>query len=80
MDEKLHVRQICPGVFLLDENHQATGYLVVGSKRACVIDTMMADTDLSAAVRELTDKPAFVINTHCHGDHVFGNVFSTSAT
>ena len=75
MDEKLHVRQICPGVFLLDENHQATGYLVVGSERACVIDTMMADTDLGAAVRELTDKPVFVINTHGHGDHVFGNVF-----
>ena len=75
MDEKLHVRQICPGVFLLDENREATGYLVVGRDRACVIDTMMADTDLGAAVCELTDKPAFVINTHGHGDHVFGNVF-----
>ena len=75
MDKKLHVREICPGVFLMDENHQATGYLVVGRERACVIDTMMADTDLGAAVRELTDKPAFVINTHGHGDHCFGNVF-----
>ena len=46
MDEKLHVRKICPGVFLLDENRKATGYLVVGRDRACVIDTMMAATDL----------------------------------
>ncbi len=75
MDEKLHVRLICPGVFLLDENHDATGYLVVGRDRAALIDTMNAETNLKEAVRELTDKPVTVINTHGHGDPVFGNIY-----
>ena len=41
MEEKqLYLSEVCPGVWLMDEAHEATGYLVVGSERACVIDTM----------------------------------------
>ena len=37
---ELFIREVCPGIFLMDEAHEATGYLVVGEEKACVIDTM----------------------------------------
>ena len=77
--KELFVREVRPGVFLMDEAHEATGYLVVGKDRACVIDTMNAYTDLYQAVRKITDKPVTVVNTHGHPDHIFGNVYFQEA-
>ena len=59
MEEKkeLYMKEIRPGVWLMDEAHEATGYLVVGERKACVIDTMNGYCDLGEAVRKLTDKP-----------------------
>ena len=81
MEEKkeLFIKEVRPGIFLMDEAHEATGYLVVGRERACVIDTMNGYCDLGRAVRELTDKPVTVVNTHGHPDHIFGNVYFTQA-
>ncbi len=75
MEKQLFIKAIRPGIWLMDEAHEATGYLVEGEKRACVIDTMNGYCDLSRAVRELTDKPVTVVNTHGHPDHIFGNVY-----
>ncbi|WP_112245658.1 MBL fold metallo-hydrolase [Kribbella monticola] len=51
--------------------------LVVGSEGAVVIDTRAnADEarELLAEIRELTDVPVrWVVNTHAHFDHTFGN-------
>ena len=74
MEKELYIKEMCPGVYLLDEAHESTGYLVVGEEKACVIDTMNGYNDLYKVVREITDKPVFVINTHGHPDHIFGNV------
>ncbi|MBQ9009791.1 MAG: MBL fold metallo-hydrolase [Clostridia bacterium] len=79
MDNELFIKEVRPGIFLMDEAHEATGYLVVGQDRACVIDTMNGYTDLGRAVRELTDKPLRVVNTHGHPDHIFGNVYFDEA-
>lgn len=79
MDKKLYVSQVRPGIFLMDEAHEATGYLVVGRDRACMIDTMNGYTDLYRAVRDITDKPLTVVNTHGHPDHIFGNVYFKEA-
>ena len=79
MEKKLSVREMCSGIFLMDEAHEATGYLVVGDREAYVIDTMMGYNDLNRAVREITDKPVNVINTHGHPDHIFGNVYFNRA-
>ena len=76
---ELFVREIRPGVYLMDEGHQATGYLVVGEEKACVIDTMNGLSDLGAAVRKITDKPVIVVNTHGHPDHIFGNMYFSEA-
>ena len=79
MEKELYIREMCPGVYLMDEAHEATGYLVVGEEKACMIDTMNGYADLGAAVRKLTDKPVFVINTHGHPDHIYGNVYFDEA-
>jgi len=44
-------------------------YLVVGTERACLLDTCLGYGDLLQCVRELTDLPVSVILTHGHYDH-----------
>ena len=75
VEKELYIKEVCPGIFLMDEAHEATGYLVVGKEKACVIDTMNGYNDLNRTVRQMTDKPLVVINTHGHPDHIFGNVY-----
>lgn len=47
-------------------------YLVIGDKRACLIDAGCGLGDLKSYVETLTDKPVFVVLTHGHFDHVGG--------
>lgn len=77
--KELFVKEVLPGIFLLDEAHEATDYVVVGEERACVIDTMIGYNDLHQAVRKLTDKPLIVVNTHGHPDHIYGNMYFDEA-
>ena len=79
MEKELFVKEVRPGIYLMDEAHEATGYLVVGRERACMIDTMNGYQDLSEAVRKITDKPVTVVNTHGHPDHIFGNIYFAEA-
>ena len=77
--KELFIQEMAPGIYLMDEAHEATGYLVSGDDKACMIDTMNGYNDLNRAVREITDKPVFVINTHGHPDHIFGNIYFSQA-
>ncbi len=77
--KELFIKEVKPGIFLMDEAHEATGYLVVGKERACMIDTMNGYNDLFQAARNITDKPLVVVNTHGHPDHIFGNVYFSEA-
>ncbi len=79
MIKELYINQLKPHLYLLDEGHEATGYLVIGEDRALVIDTMNGYNDLHKAVRDITDKPIMVVNTHGHPDHIFGNVYFDEA-
>ena len=77
--KELLINEVRPGIFLMDEAHEATGYLVVGEEKACMIDTMMGYNDLYAAARKITDKSLVVVNTHGHPDHIYGNVYFQEA-
>lgn len=75
MSRKTIVTQLNDHIWLMDDNHEATGYLVTGKEKALVIDTMNGSDDLHEIVREITELPIMVVNTHGHPDHIFGNVY-----
>ncbi len=79
MFERVKITQINPHVYLMDDAGESTGYLVVGEKKAAVIDTMNGWEDVKAVARTITDLPLVVINTHGHCDHIFGNVYFDEA-
>ena len=79
MFERVTVKQLNDHIWLLDDKHEATGYLVAGQDRALVIDTMNGYEDVRSIAATLTDKPVTVINTHGHCDHIYGNVWFDSA-
>ena len=79
MFERIKIKQLNEHIFLLDDNGEATGYLVTGKEKAAVIDTMNGIEDVHKAVRTITDLPLMLINTHGHCDHIFGNIYFNEA-
>ena len=77
------LEQLAPGVYavvrrepLAMANH-ANSLLIVNDSDVVVVDaqfTRVATLEVLAALRKITAKPVrYVINTHWHDDHVFGN-------
>jgi hydroxyacylglutathione hydrolase len=70
------VATIAPGIFALSEPNyyqHNVSYLVVGTRRALMIDSGASTTeDITRVVQSLTDKPVAVIPTHLHFDHIGG--------
>jgi len=52
---------------------EALSYLVLGEERAVVIDTGTGIGNLKQTIKELTDLPVSVVNTHTHWDHIGSN-------
>jgi glyoxylase-like metal-dependent hydrolase (beta-lactamase superfamily II) len=52
---------------------EAISYLLIGSDKAMLVDTLQGIGDLKSLVAQLTNLPLLVINTHSHFDHVSGN-------
>ena len=92
--DSVELSEIAPGVFVHqgrvemqspeNQGDMANAGFVVGSESVAVIDTLgsaVVGERLRNAVRAVTDKPiSYVINTHMHPDHVFGNaVFKQDA-
>lgn len=61
------------GVWQIDESGTVFLYLILGRTSALLIDTGYGVGDVPAVLRELTDLPVTLVNTHAHFDHCGGN-------
>ncbi|MBE6753487.1 MAG: MBL fold metallo-hydrolase [Ruminococcaceae bacterium] len=77
--ERMKIVPLEDNLWLLDDNGDSSCYLVCGTERAMLIDTCNGYEDLNAIVRTITDLPLVVVNTHGHGDHIYGNVYFDEA-
>ena len=77
--ERANIIQIRPNVHLIDDAGDSTCYLITGSERALLVDSVNGYEDLKAITKTLTDLPVIVVNTHGHGDHIYGNVYFEEA-
>ncbi len=55
------------------EDGEVRFFLLIGSKVAMLIDTGMNVTGIKELVKEITDKPVSLINTHADPDHIGAN-------
>lgn len=70
------VYQLNENTYAIYEPYQwqeAISYLLIGSEKAMLVDTLQGIGDLKLVVDQLTSLPVIVINTHSHFDHVSGN-------
>lgn len=67
------ITQINDHIWLMNDNNDATGYVVAGKDSAMVIDTMIGLVNVKEEARKLTDLPLICVNTHGHVDHIGGN-------
>lgn len=59
----------------LDEGMEVRALLVLGARRAAVIDTLTSPEEMAPFLSILSEsgRPAIVVNTHADWDHVWGN-------
>lgn len=66
------VTKIAEGTYKIDECSRDICYLLLGTKKALLIDCSIGTGDLKGVVRSLTDLPVVVAATHAHADHTGG--------
>jgi glyoxylase-like metal-dependent hydrolase (beta-lactamase superfamily II) len=65
-----------PGLYVIAEPRHfedVKSYLILGNRRALLVDTGMGIGDIAEVVRDVTNLPVLVINSHAHWDHIGGN-------
>lgn len=75
MDDWFAVEQLEADTFAISEPRhweEPHSYLLLGAKRALLIDTGLGVADLAAVVRSLTKLPVLAALTHAHWDHIGG--------
>ena len=73
----IKVTEVAPGLFFQYHHEESNNAWLVTNDGVLVIDTRQHPRraeELLVAIRKTTDKPIrWVVNTHAHGDHYFGN-------
>jgi len=73
----IKVTEVAPGFYFQYHHEESNNAWLVTDDGVLVIDTRQHPRraeELLAAIRKTTDKPIrWVVNTHAHGDHYFGN-------
>ena len=76
MDKKgkkyFKVEEPMPGLFEISSCFVQM-HLLVGEHHALLVDTGYGFTNLPGLVREITDLPLYIVNSHGHVDHACGN-------
>jgi glyoxylase-like metal-dependent hydrolase (beta-lactamase superfamily II) len=76
-DIPIQVTELAPGLYFQYHHQESNNAFLVTDEGVLVIDTRQHPKraeELLATIRKYTDKPIrWVINTHAHGDHYFGN-------
>ena len=74
LDDYFSYLKAADGVYrILADRQYCNTELIVGTEKAAVIDCGYGFGNIASAVRQLTDKPIVLFNTHCHIDHIGGN-------
>lgn len=76
-DIPIKVTEVAPGLFYQYHHQESNNAFLVTDEGVLVIDARQHPRraeELLATIRKYTDKPIkWVVNTHAHGDHYFGN-------
>lgn len=73
MDKFYNVSELKKNVYRIGSNEQVFMDLFVGTEKALLWDTGYGYGDLKAVIREITDLPLIIVNSHGHLDHTCGN-------
>ena len=68
--------EVGEAVFAIAEPYnyeEVISYLVIGKEKALLFDSGMGIESIATLIKELTDLPITVINSHTHYDHIGGN-------
>ena len=74
-DSFYEVFKLMEGIYAIFEPYNiqmVISYLIVGENRAMLFDTGMGVSPIDRVIKQLTDKPVFVVLSHSHFDHVGG--------
>lgn len=77
-DSWLQVGQIEEDTYVISENkhwEETHCYLLLGSKKALLIDTGLGVANIRQVIDNITDLPVEVVTTHIHWDHIGGHKY-----